>query len=226
MGLHGCSATGELDSENFSEPLPWIGLYIAVASLLCLLAMAIDAFHGFRRRKLWFPCKFFSLNAASLTLLAIATKLPVDLSTSMPRGEEQITKLSGTILICTAMGNFMPSLGTMEDSGLFSNVLALVILVITMVVNIGIQMGTGAIYAFLPEHIIIMFFMIVLLAILVSSALTIPTTKQLLEHQYKKKHKQQQLEQQYDKKHKLALDEEVDKAEVFHVDKLKETGIG
>ncbi|XP_058106294.1 uncharacterized protein LOC131249500 [Magnolia sinica] len=209
MGLHGCSNTGELNDAKFSEPLPWIGLYIAGASLVCSLAMAIDTFYGFRQRKPWFPCKFFSLNATSLTLLSIATKLPLDLNTSMPRRQDQLTKLSGTILICTAMGNFMTSLGTMEDSEMLSNIVALAILVITMVVNIGIQMGTGVIYAFLPEHAVIMFFIIVLLMIFAFSGLTIPTAKQLLE-------------QQYDKKHELASDEGADNTEVLRVDKLKE----
>ncbi|XP_058106293.1 uncharacterized protein LOC131249499 [Magnolia sinica] len=188
MGLHGCSATGELNEEKFSHPMPWIGLYIAGGSLVCALFMAIDAFHGFRQRKLWFPCKFFSLNATSLTFLSIATKLPVDLNTSMPRREEQLAKLSGSILICTTMGNFMTSLGTMKDSEMLSNVFALAIFVITVVVNVAIQMGTGVIYAFLPEHAVILFFMIILLVILVSSSLTVPTAKQLLEKQYDKKH--------------------------------------
>ncbi|XP_058106291.1 uncharacterized protein LOC131249497 [Magnolia sinica] len=208
MGVHGCSNTGELNDAKFSEPLPWIGLYIAGASLVCSLAMAIDTFYGFRQRKLGFPCKFFSLNATSLTLLSIATKLPLDLNTSMPRRQDQLTKLSGTILICTAMGNFMTSLGTMKDSEMLSNILALAILVITMVVNIGIQMGTGVIYAFLPEHAVIMFFIIVLLIIFAFSGLTIPKGKQFLE-------------QQYNKKHELASDEGADNTEVLSVDKLK-----
>ncbi|XP_077242975.1 uncharacterized protein LOC143883515 [Tasmannia lanceolata] len=89
MGLHGCNINGSLDDSKYSKPLPWIGLYIAGASLVCSFAMAMDTFFGFHRRKLWFPCKFFSLNATSLTFLSIATKLPVDLNTSMPRREHQ-----------------------------------------------------------------------------------------------------------------------------------------
>ncbi|KAJ8638617.1 hypothetical protein MRB53_012884 [Persea americana] len=143
------------EESKFSEPLPWIGLYIAVASLLCSLLMGLDTFLGFRRRKLWFPCKFFSLNATSLILLSVATKLPVDLNTSMPRPHDQLTKLSGTVLICTVMGNFITSLGTMDGSEMIANVVALGILVVTVIVNIGIQMGTA------------------------------PTAKELLEEQYK-----------------------------------------
>ncbi|XP_058104534.1 uncharacterized protein LOC131248310 [Magnolia sinica] len=208
MGLHGCSATGELDDQKFSEPMPWIGLYIVGASLVCSLAMGIDTFYAFRRRKIWFPCKFFSLNATSLTLLSIATKLPVDLNTSMPSREDQLTKLSSTILICTAMGNFMTSLGTMEASELLSNVVALAILVITVIVNVGIQMGTGVIYAFVPEHAIVMFFMMILLVILVFSALTVPTAQQLLERQYLAK--------------QVPVMNRVYNDDVFEVDKLKE----
>ncbi|XP_058084505.1 uncharacterized protein LOC131232281 [Magnolia sinica] len=190
MGLHGCSTNGQLDNSKFSEPMPWIGLYVAAASMACTLAMACDAFHGLRNKKLWFPNRNFSLNATSLALLTIATKLPVDLNTSMPRRQDQLAKLSGTVLICTVMGNFMPSLGVMEESEMLANFLALCILVITVVVNIGIQIGTGVIYVFIPEHAAIMFIMLVLLVILGCSALTVPTTKQLLEQQFKSKHRQ------------------------------------
>ncbi|XP_058086478.1 uncharacterized protein LOC131233709 [Magnolia sinica] len=152
--------------------------------------MAADIINGIRHRKLWFPCRFFSLNATSLTLLAIATKLPVDLSTLMPRALDQLTKLSGTVLICTAMANFMPSLGTMEDSQVILNVVPLGILVITIIVNVCIEMGTGVIYAFRLAHIIILLFMLIMLLILCSSALTVSTTSQLLKQQYELKHHQ------------------------------------
>ncbi|XP_068651022.1 uncharacterized protein [Aristolochia californica] len=197
------------DESNYSKPLPWMGLYVAAASLACTFAMATDAVLGVRKRKLWFPCKYFSLNATSLALIAIATKLPVDLNTTMPRWEDQLTKLSGTIFLCTAMGNFLPSLGKLSDEETISNVVALGISVITIIVNIGIQMGTGVIFVFWPEHVIIMFFMLVLLVIVVSSALTISTTKQLLE-------------EQYNQKYELALDE-TDEPNNFSVEKLRES---
>ncbi|GKD26312.1 hypothetical protein Tco_1232526, partial [Tanacetum coccineum] len=62
------------------DAMPWVGLYVAGASLACTLAMAADAFQGFRQWKLWFPNKFFVLNTVSITLIAIAMKLPVDLT--------------------------------------------------------------------------------------------------------------------------------------------------
>nr|GEU73957.1 Rho guanyl-nucleotide exchange factor 12 [Tanacetum cinerariifolium] len=65
------------------DAIPWVGLYVAGASLACTLAMAADAFQGFRQWKLWFPNKFFVLNTVSITLIAIAMKLPVDLTTNM-----------------------------------------------------------------------------------------------------------------------------------------------
>ncbi|XXG57314.1 hypothetical protein AAC387_Pa03g4501 [Persea americana] len=170
-----------VDSSKFSEPMPWIGLYIAAFSLLCSLLMGLDTISGIRSRKLWFPCRWFSLNATSLTLLSVATKLPVDLNTSMPRPQDQLTKLSGTVLICTAMGNLITSLGTMDGPQMIANIVALGILVITVIVNIGIQMGTGVIYVFLPEHAIIMFLMLVLLVLLCSTSIMVPTAKVSLE---------------------------------------------
>ncbi|KAE8683791.1 hypothetical protein F3Y22_tig00111166pilonHSYRG00022 [Hibiscus syriacus] len=78
----GCGIDGVLNEAKFSKSLPWIGVYIAAASLTCAVAMAADVIHGFRHWKLWFPCKFFTIN---------------------------LTKLSSTALICTVVGNSMPS---------------------------------------------------------------------------------------------------------------------
>ncbi|KAK2994865.1 hypothetical protein RJ640_012828 [Escallonia rubra] len=209
MGRLGCTIDGNLNDSKFSEPMPWIGIYVAAASALCAVAMAADAFHGFRYRKLWFPCKFFSLNATTLTLIAVAIKFSVDLNTSMPHQQDQLAKLSSAAFICTVMGNFMPSLGTMENKELVMNIMALVILVITAIVNICIQLGTGVIYVFWKEHAIVMFLMLVLLTILTSSALAVPTTKCYLELKY-------------NKKHKLALKECWDRTDLTVVDRLRE----
>ncbi|RWR78216.1 hypothetical protein CKAN_00673900 [Cinnamomum micranthum f. kanehirae] len=119
-----------------------------------------------------------------LTLLSVATKLPVYLNTSMPRAQDQLTKLSGTVLICTVMGNFMTLLGTMDGSEMMANIVALGILVVTVIINIGIQMGTGVIYVFLPEHAVIMFLFLVLLVMLCSTAIMIPPARKLLKEQH------------------------------------------
>uniref|UniRef100_A0A5B6YQT6 Uncharacterized protein n=1 Tax=Davidia involucrata TaxID=16924 RepID=A0A5B6YQT6_DAVIN len=174
MGRLGCTINGNLNDSKFSEPMPWIGIYVAAASAACAIAMAVDAIHGFRYRKFWFPCKFFSLNATTLTLIAVAIKLSVDLNTSMPHPQDQLAKLSSAVFICTVMGNSLPSLGTMENKEIFMNMVALGILVITAIVNICIQLGTGVIYVFWKEHA---FVMLLMLAIFCSSALSVPTTK-------------------------------------------------
>ncbi|KAL3499557.1 hypothetical protein ACH5RR_038650 [Cinchona calisaya] len=189
MGRTGCTTDGYLDDSKFNQPMPWIGLYVAAASAACAIAMAMDTLHGIRYRKFWFPSKVFSLNATSLTLLAVATKLSVDLNTSMPRQQDQLAKLSSTVFICTVMANFMPSLGTMESKELLANLVALGIFAITVIVNICIQLGTGVIYVFWREYAITMAIMIILLALMISSALTIPTTKSYFDLKYKKKHK-------------------------------------
>uniref|UniRef100_A0A1D1Z8Y7 DNA translocase FtsK n=1 Tax=Anthurium amnicola TaxID=1678845 RepID=A0A1D1Z8Y7_9ARAE len=180
--MRGCAASGALDDTLYTKPLPWIGLYVAAASFLCAAAMAFDAYSGFRRRMLWFPARLFSLNATTITLLGVANKFPVDLNTSMPRSIDQLTKLSGTTLICTVMANFVPSLGM--DLNVASDVVAVGILVVTVIVNVCIQMGTGVIYAFLPEHITIMILMMAQLVVLISSAVSVKTTRQILEGQY------------------------------------------
>ena len=188
MVWQGCNTDGDVNDSKFNEPMPWIGIYIAAASLLCSIGMGTDAFSAIRHRKFWFPCKFFPLNATSLTIIAVATKLSMDLNTSMPRCNDQLSKLSSTVLMCTVMSNFMPSIGTMENREIFSNVIALGILVITLVVNVCIQMATGVIYVFWKEHAVVMFIMLVLLLFLSFSALTVPTTKHYFESKYAKKY--------------------------------------
>ncbi|KAM0002781.1 hypothetical protein Hdeb2414_s0313g00864831 [Helianthus debilis subsp. tardiflorus] len=134
------------DSQNnYAKPMLWIGMYIAIASLVCILAMVADLLHGLRSRKLWFPCRFFRINAAYLSLIAIAMKLPVDLSGSMPGNVDQAGKLGSMAFMCTMMANLLPCLGTMDSNELLSNITALGILVITLVVNVIIQIQTGVV---------------------------------------------------------------------------------
>ncbi|CAK7355843.1 unnamed protein product [Dovyalis caffra] len=188
MGKLGCGIDGNLNEAKFSEPIPWIGLYIAAASLASAIAMGADFIRGFRQQKFWCPTKFFSINATSLTIIAVAVKLSVDLNTAMPRRVDQLAKLSSGALLCTVMGNSMPSLGTMDNNDLCTNIIALGILVITVIVNIGIQLGTGVIYLYWKEHAIIMFLMLILLAILSFSALTVPINNKYFQYKYNKKH--------------------------------------
>ncbi|KAD3641914.1 hypothetical protein E3N88_31138 [Mikania micrantha] len=138
-----CDAMYEKENgDRYSEPMAWIGIYIAIASLLCTLAMAADLLHGFRSKKLWFPCKYFSLNAASISVIAIAMKLPVDLTSPMPSYMDQKTKLGSLAFMCTMMANFLPSLASMDDKTLLANVTGFAILTITVIVNICIQIYT------------------------------------------------------------------------------------
>ncbi|CAN6867270.1 unnamed protein product [Brassica oleracea] len=188
MSTLGCDAHGVLNDAEFSKPMPSIGLYVAIASLLCALAMAADLLHGFRHRKFWFPCKYFSLNATSLTFIGVGIKLSVDLNTSMPSRHDQLSKLSSSVFVCTVMGNSMPSLGIMDNKDLLMNLVALAILVVTDVVNICIQLGTGAIYVFKEEHFMVVLLMMLMLMILSFSATTVPTTKRILEAKYNKKY--------------------------------------
>ncbi|XP_076956599.1 uncharacterized protein LOC143631861 [Bidens hawaiensis] len=122
-----------------------IGIYIALASLCCILAMVADLLHGLRSRKLWFPCKFFTINAASLTVIAVAMKLPVDLSASMPGVVDQVSKLGSVAFMCTMMANLLPCLATMDNNAMLANIIALGVMVITLVVNVCIQIQTGVV---------------------------------------------------------------------------------
>ncbi|KAK9152844.1 hypothetical protein Sjap_000324 [Stephania japonica] len=96
-----------------------------------------------------------SLNSLTLTLIAIATKLPVDLTTSMPSAQDKLSKLTGTIFICICMGFFMPSLGSVTESECMSNMASLSMLVIT-VLKSGKEMKrlTEKSMAKVPNHLI------------------------------------------------------------------------
>ncbi|CAA2996433.1 Hypothetical predicted protein [Olea europaea subsp. europaea] len=176
----------EYDPKKFSSPMPWIGIYVAFASAICSLAMALDAIIGFYKKKFWFPCRVFTLNAASLTLLAIAVKLPMDLNNPMPGKPDQLAKLSSTVLMSTAMANFMPSLGSMDGKEIFMNMTALGIFVITLLVNVCIQLSTGVIYSVRMEQVLVMSFIVVMFVIMSFSSLVVPTTKKHLEFEFRK----------------------------------------
>ncbi|KAI3743570.1 hypothetical protein L1987_61280 [Smallanthus sonchifolius] len=178
--------------------MPWVGLYVSVASFICAFAMAVDAVQAIWKWKLWFPNRFFTLNASTITLIAIAMKLPVDLNLTdscegtkvSPKpcritvhnnpGRIDHTKMSGMSFLVTMLANILPSLGLMDDKELLMNTVALGILLITIAVNIGIQLYTQVLFLF-PETIPIYLF-----AFLwpFSVALTVSASRKKLEHRY------------------------------------------
>nr|XP_043611534.1 uncharacterized protein LOC122583171 [Erigeron canadensis] len=192
--------------NKYNKPMLWIGIYIAVASLMCMLTMVADLVCGWRSRKLWFPCKYFTLNAASLSIIAISMKLPMDLGNSMPGDVDQAAKLGSMAFMCTMMVNLLPSLATMNTRELITNIIALDVLVITLVVNVCIQIKTGVVSYSEIEHLvsgpnfhprvhynkliasIYVAILLVLIIIQTSSTLMILKSKQILELKYREGH--------------------------------------
>ncbi|GKB95527.1 hypothetical protein Tco_0981664 [Tanacetum coccineum] len=86
--------------DKYSEPMVWIGIYIAAASSVCILAMVADMWHGFRNKEL---CE-------------------------MPSYMDQAAKLGSLAFMCTMMANLMPSLASMDNKTLLANVIGLSIL--------------------------------------------------------------------------------------------------
>ncbi|KAL8041970.1 hypothetical protein ABFX02_09G019300 [Erythranthe guttata] len=188
--------------KQLVAPMPWIGMYVAAASAICTLAMAADSLHGFWRKRHWFPSRYFSINATSLTLLAVSMKLPVDLTTRMYAVTDRLAKVSSLVFMSTAMANFLPSLGSMSDKDVLMNVTALSILVITVTANVTIQIIQVHSYlrgrlAFLEEMLAVGS-MLLLLVMFTSSALMIPSTKRYLEKKYHEMHKTALNEEQVD----------------------------
>ncbi|CAA3001738.1 Hypothetical predicted protein [Olea europaea subsp. europaea] len=168
---------------NANAPMPWIGLYAALASLTWTLLLVLDAVISIHSRKLWFPCRYSALNAVSMTALSIAVKLSMDLTTPMKGKYDQAAKFSSTAFLCISTTHFMPSLGSMSDRDILVNLTALGVLIVTLTVNVIIQVFTGVI----EEHFqgVIVFMNIYALIVLSSSALTVFTSKMYLEDKYK-----------------------------------------
>ncbi|KAF5788390.1 hypothetical protein HanXRQr2_Chr10g0463491 [Helianthus annuus] len=142
--------------------------------------------------------------------MSIAMKLPVDLTGSMPGYVDQVAKLGSMAFMCTMMATLLPCLGTMESNELLSNTTAMCVLVITIVVNVCIQMQTGAvpisthkedlriIQLTSPTHIsanpdcVLPFIYVILLAVLlivhICSSLAILKSQDILEEKYEEVH--------------------------------------
>ncbi|XP_047948925.1 uncharacterized protein LOC125194736 [Salvia hispanica] len=175
--------------KQLDAAMPWVGLYIAAASTVCILAMVADAFNSFRRKKLWFPCKYTSLNAASLTLLAVAMKLPMDLNTVMVNTvTDAAAKFTSLLFMSTALNTLMPSLGSMNDKELLTNCVGLALLVVTITANVSIH--AIEVQRFLSQTMIPSVVMLVSLAMLVCLALSVSAMKRSLKLKYEEKHRE------------------------------------
>ncbi|KAK4382377.1 hypothetical protein Sango_2878000 [Sesamum angolense] len=187
--VYGCRDICNSDYDNVVEtqldsPMPWIGMYIAAASAVCSVAMIVDVFSGFRSKKFWLPCKYFSLNAFSLTVLAVAMKLPVDFTSKTLGVNDKLARLAAGFYV-NCYGNFMTSLGSMEDYDIVLNLAALGVLVITVAGNVCIHIAQMRVFLdvrnILAEEIGSTVFMLLLLVTLCSSALMVPTAKRYIE---------------------------------------------
>ncbi|KAG6384802.1 hypothetical protein SASPL_153620 [Salvia splendens] len=177
--------------KSLDSTMPWIGMYIAAASAVCTLAMAADAFIGFRSNKYWLPCKYFSLNAFSLTLLAVAMKLPIDLTNVDVTYRDKYARIGSVVLMSTAMSNFMTSLGSMENNEIVVNMAALGILVITIAANVIIhlaQMQSSVTRVLLPEVVMSVVIMFSFLSTLCCVSLMAPGAKRYIGLKYDEMH--------------------------------------
>ncbi|KAM0017224.1 hypothetical protein Hdeb2414_s0027g00685691 [Helianthus debilis subsp. tardiflorus] len=130
-------------------------------------------------------------------------KQPVDLSGDMPRHIDQAAKQGSLAFMCTMMANFMPSLAAMDNKTLLANIVGLSILVITIIVNILIEIHTGVIkpdtvqilwiHDFTIDFVMVAYIyttvITLLLVISIASSLIIPNSKEILEVKYQIKNK-------------------------------------
>ncbi|GKC67528.1 hypothetical protein Tco_1100126 [Tanacetum coccineum] len=137
----------------------------------------------------------------------------MDINNSMPGDVDQAAKLGSMAFMCTVMANLLPSLATMDNKELLANIIALVVLVITLVVNVCIQIKTGVVsypenqrfmgviethheplspYKYYYRNMIIAIIyvamLLVLLIIQICSSLTILNSKRILELKFQAGH--------------------------------------
>ncbi|PWA84076.1 hypothetical protein CTI12_AA161980 [Artemisia annua] len=209
--------------KRFTKPMPTIGMYIALASFSCIIAMVADLSRSSENKNMWIPCKYFSLNAVSLTVIAVAVKLPMDLTNTMAGYMDQEAKLGSLAFMCIMMSYLLPSLATMNIKDLVTNIIALGVLVITLVVNVGIQLNTGLVsysedrptkedggqiikpsdhiktgFGYANREIVFTYIavLLMLLMIYICSALMILKSKQDLESKYQAAHERALIVQQ------------------------------
>nr|GMC80613.1 disease resistance protein RPM1-like [Ipomoea batatas] len=177
--------------DDNDSAMPIIGVYVAAASLACSFAMFLSSclafINSFPKFNVRFSRNIFALNATWLTLLAVAIKLAGDVSTPKWSLRDIWVKNMSTIFLTVAMGNFFTSLGSMSNTDILTNVTALSILVITVLVDLCIEIRTHVFDPSSPYDII---FKIALLFCtwisIVCSALAVPAIKKRAESKYQK----------------------------------------
>ncbi|KAG6384981.1 hypothetical protein SASPL_153804 [Salvia splendens] len=179
----------KLVQDSLDSTMPYIAMYIAAASAVCTLAMAADAFIAFRTKMYWLPCNYFSL-----TVLAVAMKLPLDLTALDLSVNDKFARISSLVLMSTAVSNFMTSLGSMEDNEIVLNMAALGILVVTIAGNVCIHIAKihsfePRLYLFLPQQIATVVIMLLFLTMLCCMSLMVPGAKRYIGLRYNEMHK-------------------------------------
>ncbi|GKE79019.1 hypothetical protein Tco_1545139, partial [Tanacetum coccineum] len=124
----------------------------------------------------------------------------------------QVSKLGSMAFMCTMMANLLPSLATMTNKELLTNIIALGVLVITLVVNVCIQINTGVLTLYINNEdlhgtisdardvsgnatihnigaICYVVMLLMLLIIHACSSLAILESKKMLESKYQAGHK-------------------------------------
>ncbi|XP_022894868.1 uncharacterized protein LOC111409139 isoform X2 [Olea europaea var. sylvestris] len=107
----------------------------------------------------------------------------MDLTTPMEGRYDQATKGSSSAFLFVSTTHFMPSLGSMSDRDIIVNLTALDILIVTLTVNVIIQISTGVIED--NFQVVVVFLNVYAFIVLSSAALTIFTSKRYLERKYK-----------------------------------------
>ncbi|KAL4573231.1 hypothetical protein LXL04_020030 [Taraxacum kok-saghyz] len=135
--------------------------------------MLVDLLHELRNKIPWLACKYVTINAASVTLIAIIFKYLMDLSSLLPHETDGVIRMGSMVFIVTMKTSKLSSLESIDNKELITNMIALVVVVITLICNICIQINTRSIFndadesehlssdiGFLAILIIVLFFVV------------------------------------------------------------------
>ncbi|XP_047945219.1 uncharacterized protein LOC125191836 [Salvia hispanica] len=189
-----CTQILEVVKTKLDSTMPLIGQYIAVATFTCVMAIFHDFLNSCMDKRYWQKCKLFSLNAFSLTVLAVAMKLPVDLTFTDITDYDQFARVCSLAFMSICINYFMISLGSMEDNEIAANIAALGLLVITITVNVCIHIvqmvpSIPGVRYMLPQQILSLAIMLLSLAMSCSMSLMVPSAKRYIELKYNEKHR-------------------------------------
>ncbi|CAH1414750.1 unnamed protein product [Lactuca virosa] len=146
--------------------------------------MVADLFNGFREGEFWFPPKYFSLNAASITTISVMNMMNLPMHLYMQGQVARLGSMATMAFMSTMVANMLLSLGYMDSKTLVANVIGVTIPIIIVIMDSFMELNTS-VFGYVNLAYTLMDMLVFLLIILISAAIAIPSLKLNLEARYR-----------------------------------------